>query len=99
MVVPGCALVDALILFSLHPADVDYQCPRVGFHGHVGVFIDVEVGAIPRPGETEGRKADRITAPLVFTEDRGCYNNLVYKGDAEKRLKKRKLSGWLTEMA
>lgn len=99
MVVPGRALVDALVLFSLHPADVDHQRPRVGLHGHVGVFIDVEVGAVPRPGETEGRKADRITAPLVFTEDRGCYDNLVYKGDAEKRLNKRKLSGWSTEMA
>lgn len=98
MLVPGRALVDALVLFSLHPADVDYQRPRVGLHGHVGVFTDVEVGAVPRPGEAEGRKADRVRAPLVFTEDRGCFDNLVYKGDAEKRSNKRKLSGWSTEM-
>lgn len=93
MLVPGRALVDALVLLSLHPADVDYQRPRVGLHGHVGVVADIEVGAVPRPGETEGRKAERITAPLVFTGDRGCYDHLAYKGGAERRLKKRKLSG------
>lgn len=56
MFVPGRALVDALVLFSLHSAYVHHQCPRVGPHDHVGVFVDVKVGPISGPGETDGQK-------------------------------------------
>lgn len=59
MFVPRCALVDALVLFGLHSADVHHQGPGVGLHGHVGVIIDVKVSPVSCPGETEGRKPDR----------------------------------------
>lgn len=61
--VPGGALVHALVLFGLHPADVHHKGPRVGLHGHVGVILNVEVSPVSCPGEAEGQKAER------------CYNS------------------------
>lgn len=54
--VPRRALVHALIMFGLGSADVHHQGPRVGLHGHVGVLVDVKVGPISGPRETEGKK-------------------------------------------
>lgn len=54
--VPRRALVDTLVLFSLHSADVHLQCPGVGPHGHVGVVVDVKVGPISCPRETDSTK-------------------------------------------
>lgn len=53
MFVPRRALVHALVMFGLRSADVHHQGPRVGPHAHVGVLVDVKVGPISRPGETE----------------------------------------------
>lgn len=63
MVVPGRALVDALVLLGFHTADVYHQGPRVGLHGHVGVIVHIEVGSVPRPRETGGHKADVCDNP------------------------------------
>lgn len=63
MLVPGRALVDALVLLRFHAADVYYQGPRVGLHGHVGVVVHVEVGPVPRPGETGRQRADICDNP------------------------------------
>lgn len=54
MFVPRRALVDALVLFSLHSAYVHHQRPRVGPHDHVGVIVDVKVSPISCPRETDG---------------------------------------------
>lgn len=59
MFVPRRALVHALVLFSLRPADVHHQGPGVGLHGHIGVLIDVKVGPVSSPGETEEQKKHR----------------------------------------
>lgn len=56
MFVPRRALVDALVLFGLHSADVHHQRPRVGPHGHVRVFVDVEVSPVSCPRETDQHK-------------------------------------------
>lgn len=56
MFVPRCALVHALVMLGLRSADVHLQGPTVGLQGHVGVFVDVKVGPISGPGETEGEK-------------------------------------------
>lgn len=58
MLVPGRALVDALILLRLHTTDVYDQGPGVGLHGHVGVVVHVEVSPVPRPRETGGQNAN-----------------------------------------
>lgn len=59
MFVPRRALVHALVMFGFGSADVHHQGPRVRPHGHVGVLIDVEVGPVSRPGETEEQKPDQ----------------------------------------
>lgn len=56
MFVPGRALVDALVLLSLHSAYVHHQCPGVGPHDHVGVIVNVKVSPISGPRETDGEK-------------------------------------------
>lgn len=56
MFVPRRALVHTLVMFSLRPADVHHQGPGVGLHGDVGVLIDVKVGPVSSPGETEEQK-------------------------------------------
>lgn len=55
--VPRRALVDALVLFGLHSADVHHQSPGVGPHDHIGVIVDVEVSPVFCPRETDGQKA------------------------------------------
>lgn len=57
MFVPRRALVDTLVLFSLHSAYVHHQCPGVGPHDHVGVIVHVEVSPVSCPGETGGQTA------------------------------------------
>lgn len=59
MFVPCRALVHALVMFGLCVADVYHQGARVGLHFHVGVLVDVKVGPISRPGETEEKKTDQ----------------------------------------
>lgn len=56
MFVPRRALVDALVLFGLHSADVHHQRPRVGPHAHVRVIVDVEVRPVSCPRETDQQK-------------------------------------------
>lgn len=58
MFVPCCALIDTLVMFGLHSADVHHQGPGVGPHGRVGVFIDVKVSPVSCPGEAEEQKPD-----------------------------------------
>lgn len=69
MFVPRRALVDALVLFGLHSADVHHQRPRVGPHGHVGVIVYVEVSPVSCPRETEQRKAG-LRRELVRAADK-----------------------------
>lgn len=64
VLVPGRALVDALVLLRFHAADVDHQGPRVGLHAHVGVVVHVKVGAVPRPGEAGRHKQLLKDCPL-----------------------------------
>lgn len=60
MFVPCRALVHTLIMLGLHSADVHHQGPRVGPHAHVGVLVDVKVGPISRPGETEEKNKTSV---------------------------------------
>ncbi len=61
MFVPCRALVHALVMFGLRSADVHHQGPRGEPHAHVGVLVDVKVGPISRPGETEGKKTRPVS--------------------------------------
>lgn len=51
VLIPGCALVDALVGLGLLATDIDDQCPRAGLHDHLGVLVNVEVRPIPGPRE------------------------------------------------
>lgn len=70
MFVPRRALVDALVLFSLHSADVHHQGAGVGPHGHVGVLVDVKVRSVSCPRET----AQQMTQPGL---EEGCFFQYV----------------------
>lgn len=71
MFVPRRALVHTLVMFSLRPADVHHQGPGVGLHGDVGVLIDVKVGPVSSPGETEEQKKQTgvVTEQLVSSDN------------------------------
>lgn len=73
MFVPRGALVDTLILFGLHSADVHLQGPRVGPHGHIGVLIYVKVSPVSCPGETDSQNPQRF--------HKLCYSNVVTDRD------------------
>lgn len=76
MFVSCCALVHPLVMLNLLSADVHHQSPRVGPHVHVGILVDVKVGSISRPGETE-EAASVITVQLIFPDNMLCYGNLL----------------------
>ena len=49
MLIVGCTLVRSLVGLRLFPADVNDQSPGTGLHQHLGVFLHIEVGPVPRP--------------------------------------------------
>lgn len=58
----GGALVDPLEALGPSLADVHLQGARVGPHDNIGVLLNLKVGPVYRPGETEGQeKAEHDT--------------------------------------
>lgn len=66
--IPGCTLVHALVMLGLLSADVHHQGSRIRPHDDVGFLVDVKVGSISGPGETE-----EATRSLSYRAQRNCF--------------------------
>lgn len=56
VIIVSCTLVRSFVSFGLFLADVNDQSSRTGLHQDVGVFLQVEMGPVPRPREARKQK-------------------------------------------